>query len=156
MEQAGTDLNYFDPDTKQKFVPHVIEPTFGLTRSVLMVLLSAYHEDVAKDADGKEEKRIVLRLKKEIAPFRAAVFPLQNKLEAKAMEVWEFIKGVGRIDFDTSGSIGKRYRRHDEIGTPYCITIDFETAETGTVTIRDRDSMVQERVKIEALKERLA
>lgn len=148
MEKSGVDLTYHDPFTEEKFIPHVVEPTFGLSRSVLMVLLSAYHEE---EVEG--EKRIVLKLKNQIAPYNIAVLPLVNKLNDKAMEVWDMLRTSFKTDFDTSGSIGKRYRRHDEIGTPYCLTIDYDTVEKdNSVTIRDRDSMEQERVKIENLK----
>ena len=155
-KHSGKELKYLDPETNDKFVPHVLEPTFGLTRSVLMVLLSAYDEDTAKNDKGEEETRVVLRLPKHLAPFKAAVFPLVNKLNEKGREVWESVKHLGNIDFDTSGTIGKRYRRHDEIGTPYCVTVDFQTLEDGTVTIRDRDTMKQERVKVENLKSTLS
>lgn len=156
QEQSGKDLTYTDPETNEKFIPHVVEPTFGLSRTVLMVLFSAYHEEEVPDAKGEDAKRIVLKLKPELAPFRAAVFPLQKDLNDKAREVWEKLRELGNIDFDTSGSIGKRYRRHDEIGTPVCITIDFDTEKDNTVTIRDRDTMQQTRVKIEELPSKLA
>jgi glycyl-tRNA synthetase len=154
MEKSGVDLTYTDPYTKEKFIPHVVEPTFGLTRSVLMVLLSAYDEEMVKGEDGKEEMRVILHINKNIAPYKVAVLPLVNKLNDKAAEVWEGLKDAFETDFDTTGSIGKRYRRQDEIGTPYCVTIDFETIEKDdSVTIRDRDSMKQERVKIKDLKD---
>ncbi|MBN1258540.1 glycine--tRNA ligase [Candidatus Peregrinibacteria bacterium] len=148
IEKTGKDLTYFDPDTNEKLVPHVIEPTFGLTRSVLMVLLSAYDEDKAPDSEGKEEARVVLRLHKNIAPFKAAILPLSNKLNEDAKKVWEKIAPHMTADFDTTGSIGKRYRRQDEIGTPYCVTFDFDSQKDDSVTIRDRDTMKQDRVKI--------
>lgn len=148
MEKSGTDLSYLDPYTREKYIPHVIEPTFGLTRSVLMVLLSAYHEEIVPGENG-EETRVVLKLKKNIAPFSVAVLPLVNKLNDKAQEVWEKLKSNFNTDYDVTGSIGKRYRRQDEIGTPYCVTVDFETIEKDdSVTIRDRDTMEQQRVKI--------
>ncbi|HMR01275.1 MAG TPA: His/Gly/Thr/Pro-type tRNA ligase C-terminal domain-containing protein, partial [Candidatus Gracilibacteria bacterium] len=150
-EKSGTDLSYMDPYTNEKYIPHAVEPTFGLSRSVLMVLLSAYTEETIKTDKG-EETRIVLKLKKNIAPFSAAVLPLVNKLTDEANKVWEILKDDFNIDFDTTGSIGKRYRRQDEIGTPYCITIDFDTVEKDkSVTIRDRDTMEQERVKVDSL-----
>ncbi|MCA9374031.1 MAG: glycine--tRNA ligase [Candidatus Gracilibacteria bacterium] len=150
-EKSGTDLSYMDPYTNEKYIPHAVEPTFGLSRSVLMVLLSAYTEETVKTDKG-EETRTVLKLKKNIAPFSAAVLPLVNKLTDEANKVWESLKDDFNIDFDTTGSIGKRYRRQDEIGTPYCITIDFDTVEKDkSVTIRDRDTMEQERIKIENL-----
>lgn len=155
-EKSGTDLSYLDPYTNEKYIPHAVEPTFGLSRSVLMVLLSAYTEETVKTDKG-EETRTVLKLKKNIAPFKAAVLPLVNKLTDDANKVWESIKDDFNVDFDTSGSIGKRYRRQDEIGTPFCITVDFDTIEKDqSVTIRDRDTMEQERVKIDNLKQYLS
>lgn len=156
QEHSGKDLQYFDPETNEKFVPHVIEPTFGLTRSVLMVLLSAYEEETVKDAKGNAETRVVLKLNKNIAPFKVAVLPLVNKLNDKAKELWGKLSPHFSTDFDTTGSIGKRYRRQDEIGTPYCITFDFDSLEDNSVTVRDRDTMEQERVKINKLQEYLA
>jgi len=141
---------YEDPETKEKFYPHVIEPTFGLGRSVLVTLLEAYCE---------EKERIVLKLKPNLAPYKVAVFPLlRNKPELvkKAREVYRMLKnpsaGSGRggfnVAFDDRGNIGKRYYSQDEIGTPFCITIDFDTLKDDTVTVRDRDTMKQERIKI--------
>ena len=133
-------------------MPHVIEPTFGLGRLLLVVLLEAYTED---ELGG--EKRVYLKLNKNIAPVRAAVFPLlKNKPElvSKAREVYAMLKkDISNIEFDDNGNIGKRYRRQDEIGTPCCITIDFDTLEDDTVTLRDRDSGDQKRIKIADLKE---
>lgn len=146
IEKSGEKLEYFDPETNEKFVPHVIEPTFGLTRSVLMVLLSAYDEEKVGD-----ETRVVLHLNKNIAPFKVAVLPLQNKLNEEAKKVWEKLAPHFATDFDTTGSIGKRYRRQDEIGTPYCVTFDFDSLDDKAVTVRDRDTMKQERVKIDKL-----
>lgn len=146
MEKSGKDMSYRDPETNEKYVPHVVEPTFGLTRSVLMVLLSAYDEE---EVEG--ETRVVLRLKPEIAPVKVAVLPLSNKLNDDARKVFDEVKGCFAAEFDTTGSIGKRYRRQDEIGTPYCVTFDFDSLEEGSVTVRDRDSMKQERVKVEEL-----
>lgn len=152
MQKSGEDLTYLDPYTNERFIPHVIEPTFGLTRSVLMVLLSAYDEETVPSANGTEETRVVLRLKPHIAPYTLAVLPLVNKLNDEALKVWEMLKDHFAVDFDTSGTIGKRYRRQDEIGTPYCITVDFDTIEKDqSVTIRDRDTMEQVRVKIKDL-----
>ncbi len=148
IEKSGEKLDYFDPETNEKFVPHVIEPTFGLNRSVLMVLLSAYEEEQVGD-----ETRVVLHLNKNIAPFKAAVLPLQNKLSKEAKKVWEKLAPHFSTDFDVTGSIGKRYRRQDEIGTPYCVTFDFDSLDDKAVTVRDRDTMKQERVKIDKLNE---
>lgn len=151
MEKSGKDLQYFDPKTNEKYIPHVVEPTFGLTRTLLMVLLSAYHEEEVESADGEKETRVVLKFKPAVAPYKAAVLPLQNKLKDDAQKVWDILSEHMNVDFDTSGSIGKRYRRQDEIGTPFCITYDFDSQDDNSVTIRDRDTMEQERVKITEL-----
>lgn len=147
-------LDYFDENTEERFVPHVIEPSLGVDRTLLAVLLSAYTED---ELGG--ERRIYLKLNKNIAPVRAAVFPLlKNKpqLVSKAKEVYtELKKEFSNVEFDDNGNIGKRYRRQDEIGTPFCITVDFDTLENETVTLRDRDTAEQKRVKIEHLKENI-
>ncbi|MBD3269905.1 glycine--tRNA ligase [Candidatus Peregrinibacteria bacterium] len=147
-EKSGVDLNYTDPYTDRKFIPHVIEPTFGLSRTFLMVLLSAYTEEQIQDSEGNEEKRIVLKLNKKIAPYKAAVLPLTNKLNSQAEQVFNQLIKDFSVEFDISGSIGKRYRRQDEIGTPFCITFDFDSIDDNAVTVRDRDSMRQERIKI--------
>ncbi len=149
-EVSRTDLSYFDQQTGERFIPHVIEPSLGLERTVLAVLTSAYHED---EMNG--EKRVFLKLPKEIAPYQFAVSPLlKNKPElvALAREIYENLKSKGvRVIFDDNGNIGKRYRRQDEIGTPSCITVDFDSLEDQTVTLRDRDTGEQKRVKIEDL-----
>lgn len=164
MEKSGEDLQYTDPDDATvKFVPHVIEPTFGLSRFTLMVLLEAYDEETLE----KDDTRTVLHLHPRIAPIQVAVLPLSKKehLIAKAQELYKKIiqETDLRVDFDVTGSIGKRYRRQDEIGTPKCITVDFGTlgedaaqGERETVTIRDRDTLKQERVNIEQLIKRLS
>jgi len=143
---SGVDMSYFDEEKKEKFIPHVIEPTFGNGRTILVVLLSAYRED---EMNG--EKRIYLALKPSVAPIKVAVFPLlKNKpqLVEKAREIYKDLKKeFGAVEFDDNGNIGKRYRRQDEIGTPFCITIDFDTLEKDqTVTVRDRDTGKQERI----------
>ena len=152
-------LDYFDEEAGKRFVPHVVEPSLGVDRTMLAVLLSAYTED---ELDG--EPRTYLKLNKNIAPVRAAVFPLlKNKPElvSKAREVYENLKlearskQLGAAVFDDNGNIGKRYRRQDEIGTPFCITIDFETLEDDTVTLRDRDTGGQERISISDLVSKL-
>lgn len=149
-EVSKVDLSYFDEEKRERFIPHVIEPSFGLERTLLAILASAYSED---EVNG--ETRVFLKLKPEIAPYQYAVFPLlKNKpdLVSKAKEVYEILKNKGaRVMFDDNGNIGKRYRRQDEIGTPHCITIDFDTLEDNTVTVRDRDTGEQKRVKIEEL-----
>ena len=149
---SGANLEYLDEDTKEKFIPHVLEPTFGLGRHVLAVMTKAYTED---EMDG--EKRVVMRFPALLAPIKAAVFPLlKNKPElvAKARAVYESLKmKVPQVAYDDNGNVGKRYRRQDEIGTPYCITIDFDTLGekpelADTVTLRDRDTGKQERLSI--------
>ncbi|MCX6716314.1 MAG: glycine--tRNA ligase [Candidatus Taylorbacteria bacterium] len=151
---SGVDLAYFDEANKERFVPHCIEPSFGLDRTVLAVLSDAYSED---EMSGEGEKRVFMKFSPRVAPIKVAVFPLlKNKpnLVEKAREVFLNLKKVhgAGIMFDDNGNIGKRYRRQDEIGTPFCITVDFETVEKGTgVTVRDRDSGKQERIMIEEL-----
>ncbi|MBI4117924.1 MAG: glycine--tRNA ligase [Parcubacteria group bacterium] len=146
-EASGVDLSYTDPVSGEKFIPHVIEPTFGLGRTVLAVLLSAYQEDGVGD-----DTRTYLKLHPAIAPVKAAIFPLlRNKPElvAKAREVFTSIKKqIPQVAWDDNGNIGKRYRRQDEIGTPWCVTIDFDTLEDDTVTVRNRDTGEQQRIKI--------
>ncbi|MBS3904514.1 MAG: glycine--tRNA ligase [Simkania sp.] len=143
-EFAKVNLEYTDPKTQEKYLPHVIEPTFGLDRTFLAILCDAYALETLDNGDT----RTVLRLSPKIAPVKAAVFPLMKKepLVAKARPIFEQLRQRWAIDYDDSGAIGKRYRRHDEIGTPLCITIDFQTLEDDTVTIRHRDSMQQERI----------
>ena len=155
---SGQELSYLDPKTNEKFVPHVIEPTWGVDRTLLAVLVSAYTEEEVKGADGKLETRVVLRLPKDLAPYQVAVLPLSKKEELfkVAEEVAQELRGSFSINYDVTQSIGRRYRRQDEIGTPYCVTVDFESLEDQSVTVRDRDSMKQERVKITELKSYLA
>ncbi len=149
---SGKELSYLDPETNEKFVPHVIEPTFGVDRTVLAVLASAYKEE-----EVKGEKRVVLAFPAHLAPYQAAVLPLMKKPEltevAKAI-VGE-LSGHMSVEYDETQSIGKRYRRQDEIGTPFCITVDYDSLEDKSVTVRDRDSMAQERIAIEKLSEYL-
>lgn len=160
---SGQELRYLDAETNEKVRPHVIEPAFGADRAMLAILLSAYEEQEVKEGDV----RTVLHLKPAIAPVQVAVFPLlKNKPElvAKAREIYDALRQNFRCEFDDNGNVGKRYRRQDEIGTPYCVTVDFDTlgqgdpstssgqaSLEGTVTVRDRDTMEQERVKIEEL-----
>ncbi|MEK7598567.1 MAG: glycine--tRNA ligase [Patescibacteria group bacterium] len=154
IKHSGADLTYVD-EKGNKYVPHCIEPSFGLTRTLLAVLAEVYMEETIKDTNGKEEVRTVMKFKPELAPIKIAVFPLvKNKPElvAKARETYESLKPFYMCEFDDNGNIGKRYRRQDEIGTPYCITVDYDTLEKGDVTVRDRDTMKQDRVKIEELK----
>ena len=142
-------LEYFDQETNEKYIPYVIEPSLGADRAVLAFLCNAYDEEVV-DAE-KNDSRVVLRLHPAIAPFKAAILPLSKKLSDNAMEICTTLSKKFMVDFDDTGSIGKRYRRQDEVGTPFCITYDFESVEDGCVTVRDRDTMLQERVKIEEL-----
>ncbi|MBU2219817.1 glycine--tRNA ligase [Patescibacteria group bacterium] len=148
---SGQNLEYFDEVTKQRFLPHVIEPTFGIERTMLALLAGAYQEETMKDG----EKRVVLKLKPNVAPYKVAVFPLlanKDNLVAKAREIYKELKKDFNCVWDERGNIGKRYRAQDEIGTPYCVTVDFDSLEKGDVTVRDRDSMEQERVNISELK----
>ena len=149
MEHSKQDLSYQDPETHEKYVPYVIEPSLGADRVVLAFLCNAYDEEEIAEGDT----RTVLHLHPAIAPYKAAVLPLSKKLSEKADEVYQKISKKFMCDYDEAGSIGKRYRREDEIGTPYCITVDFDTLEDESVTIRDRDTMEQIRVKIDELED---
>ncbi len=148
MDHSKQDLSYLDPETNEKYIPYVIEPSLGADRVVLAFLCNAYDEEEIAEGDT----RIVLHLHPALAPYKVAVLPLSKKLSDKAIEVYDDLAKHFMCDYDEAGSIGKRYRREDEIGTPYCVTIDFETLEDGCVTIRDRDTMEQERIKIEDLR----
>ncbi len=141
------DLSYLDPETNEKYIPYCVEPSLGCDRVALAFLCNAYNEEEIAEGDV----RTVLKLHPALAPFKVAVLPLSKKLSPKAEEVYTMLSKKFMCDYDEAGSIGKRYRREDEIGTPYCITIDFDTLEDDTVTIRDRDTMEQERVKISDL-----
>ena len=155
---SGADLTYTDPETGEKFVPHVVEPSMGLERTVLVTLLAAYHEEDAPTAEeGETDKRVVLKLPKHIAPIKVAVLPLSKKEElAKlALPIAQELRQYLVVEYDDTQSIGRRYRRQDEIGTPYCVTVDFDTLEDKAVTVRDRDTMKQERIKIAELIEYL-
>jgi glycyl-tRNA synthetase len=160
QKASGKPLEYFDEETKQKFIPHVVEPSAGVDRTVLALICEAYDEDTAPDDKGKQETRIVLRFSPRIAPIKCAVFPLlKNKepLVAKAREIVKLLRPHMNVFYDETGAIGRRYRRQDEIGTPFGVTVDFDTlGEKGeelrdTVTLRERDSMKQERVRISEL-----
>ncbi len=149
-EHSGQDLSYFDEQTREKYLPHVIEPSLGVDRTVLAVLASAYCEETLENG----EVRIVLKLKPRVAPYKIAIFPLlKNKPEIvkKARDLFLELKVNFTVFWDERGNIGKRYRYQDEIGTPYCVTVDFDTLEDETVTVRDRDTMEQKRVKISDL-----
>ena len=156
QNSSGQDLKYLDPETNEKFLPFVIEPTLGIERLVMAVLFDAYEKMGEKGEEGdknREEGEVVLRLNPKLAPVKAAVLPLVKKggLAEKAKEIYQDLKKNWFVDFDESGSIGRRYRRQDEIGTPWCVTVDFQTLEDQKVTIRDRDTMKQERIKIEKI-----
>jgi glycyl-tRNA synthetase len=150
-KHSGTDLSYFDQEKNERWVPYVIEPAAGLTRAVLAFLLDAYAEDEAPNAKGKLEKRTVLRIDKRLSPIKAAVLPLSRNadLSPVARDLAAQLRKHWNVDFDDAQAIGRRYRRQDEIGTPYCVTVDFETLDDRAVTIRDRDSMSQERVALD-------
>ncbi|MBR2742812.1 MAG: glycine--tRNA ligase [Clostridia bacterium] len=147
QEFSGESMEYFDPATNEKYIPYVIEPSLGADRVALAFLIDAYDEEEVSEGDV----RVVLRLHPALAPFKAAVLPLSKKLSDKATAVFETLSREFSVDYDETGSIGKRYRRQDEIGTPYCITYDFESEEDGCVTVRERDSMEQVRIKIDEL-----
>ena len=147
-EHSGADLSYFDQDTGERWTPYVIEPAAGLTRSMMAFLLDAYDEDEAPNAKGGVDKRIVLRLDPRLAPVKVAVLPLSRNadLSPKARDLAAELRRTGTSTSTTRGAIGRRYRRQDEIGTPFCVTVDFDTLEDQAVTIRERDSMTQERI----------
>ena len=151
-QHSGEDLTYFDQTTNSRFLPHVIEPTFGVDRTFLVLLLDAYDEEQTVDVNGKPDTRVVLRLHPRVAPYKAAVLPLAKKPELTAV-AWDLFHQIeaetgALIDYDETANIGKRYRRQDEIGTPYCVTVDFDTLDDQAVTVRDRDSMAQERIAL--------
>lgn len=151
MKYSGTDLAYTDPISNEKYIPNIVETSGGVTRTFLYLLLDAYEEEDL----GNGNTRTVLKIHKDIAAYRAAIFPLVGNKEEivnKSREVFDLLSDSFKVVWDGRGNIGKRYRYQDEIGTPYCITIDYETLENGTVTVRDRDTMEQQRVKIEDLK----
>ena len=148
MEHSKQDLSYQDPETNEKFIPYVIEPSLGCDRAALAILCNAYEEEDL----GEGDSRVVLHLHPTLAPYKVAILPLSKKLSEKSQEVYEMLSKDFMCDYDEAGSIVKRYRREDEIGTPYCVTVDFDTLEDGKVTVRDRDTMEQERVAIADLK----
>ena len=156
IKTSGKSLEYFDPETNEKYVPYVIEPSLGVERLFLSIVTEAYDEEeivsVDKNGNEKKEVRTVMHFHPALAPFKACVLPLVKKLTPKALEVYEMLSKKFVVDFDETGTIGKRYRRQDEIGTPFCITYDFDTLEKDNcVTVRDRDTMEQERVNINDL-----
>ena len=147
MEFSKQDLTYLDPDANEKYIPNVIEPSVGCDRAALAFLCNSYEEEEISEGDI----RTVLHLHPALAPYKAAILPLSKKLSEKALEIYEALSKEFMCDYDEAGSIGKRYRREDEIGTPFSITIDFETEKDGCVTVRDRDTMEQVRIKIEEI-----
>ncbi|WP_343992913.1 glycine--tRNA ligase [Terrabacter terrae] len=157
-QHSGTELVYFDQQTGEKYTPYVIEPAAGLSRSLMTFLVDAYSEDEAPNTKGGVDKRVVLRLDPRLAPVKAAVLPLSRNtdLSPKARDLAAQLRRHWNVDFDDAGAIGKRYRRHDEIGTPYCITVDFDTLEDHAVTIRERDTMAQERIALDQVEGYLA
>ncbi len=159
QQMSGQDLTYQDPETNEKFLPHVIEPTFGIDRMLLVCLLEAYREEAAPTAnEGETETRIVMKFPKHLAPIKVAILPLSKKeeLSSVAKDLAKDLRKHFTVDYDETQSIGKRYRRQDEIGTPYCVTVDFDSLEDKKVTVRDRDTMEQERIAIAELSEYLA
>jgi glycyl-tRNA synthetase len=150
---SGQDMSYLDPESGERYIPYVIEPAVGVDRCLLAFLLDAYTQDEAPDAKGNMEKRTLLRLDPRIAPVKVAVLPLSRNadLSPKARDIAARLRKHWNADFDDASAIGRRYRRQDEIGTPYCVTVDFETLEDQAVTVRERDSMQQERVGIDNL-----
>ncbi len=155
---SGADLSYFDQTTSERFTPYVIEPAAGLSRSLMTFLVDAYSEDEAPNTKGGVDKRVVLRLDKRLAPTKVAVLPLSRNadLTPKAKDLAAQLRQRWTIDFDDAGAIGRRYRRQDEIGTPFCVTVDFDTLDDQAVTVRDRDSMAQERVALDQVEAYLA
>lgn len=147
MEHSKQDLSYIDPETNEKFIPYVIEPSVGVDRLLLAMLCNSYElQDL-----GEGDSRVVLHLHPSIAPFKLAILPLSKKLNEKSNEIYDMLSKKFNCDYDESGSIGKRYRREDEIGTPYCVTVDFDTLNDNKVTIRDRDTMEQIRISIDEI-----
>ena len=157
-EHSGVDLSYFDQSKELRWVPYVIEPAAGLTRSLMAFLVDAYYEDEAPNTKGGVDKRTVLRLDRRLAPIKAAVLPLSRneQLSPVARELADRLRQHWNVDFDDAGAIGRRYRRQDEIGTPFCITVDFDTLDDQAVTVRERDTMEQQRIPLEKLEGYLA
>ncbi len=157
-KHSGQDLSYFDQEKNERYVPYVIEPAAGVDRCVLTFMMDAYNEDEAPNAKGKMEKRVVMRLDHRLAPVKVAVLPLSRNtdLSPKAKDLAARLRRNWNVEFDDAGAIGRRYRRQDEIGTPYCVTVDFDTLEDDAVTIRERDTMAQERIGIDQVEAFLA
>ena len=155
INTSGKKLDYLDPDTNERYIPYVIEPSLGVERLFLTVVTEAYDEEDLGTPE-KPDVRTVMRFHPALAPFKAAVLPLSKKLSDKANELYDELMKDFMVDYDEAGSIGKRYRRQDEIGTPFCITVDFDTLEDGCVTVRERDSMAQERISLADVKAYIA
>ena len=157
-EHSGTDLSYFDQSKEERWVPYVIEPAAGLTRSLMAFLVDAYYEDEAPNTKGGVDKRTVLRLDRRLAPIKVAVLPLSRneQLSPVARELADRLRQHWNVDFDDAGAIGRRYRRQDEIGTPFCVTVDFDTLDDQAVTVRERDTMEQQRIPLSTLEAYLA
>ncbi len=157
-EHSGKDLSYFDQESGQRWTPYVIEPAAGLTRSLMAFLVDAYAEDEAPNTKGGTDKRTVLRLDRRLAPVKAAVLPLSRNadLSPKARDLATALRKNWNVEFDDAGQIGKRYRRQDEIGTPFCITVDFDTLDDDAVTVRERDTMSQQRIALDQVPAYLA
>ena len=150
-EASGVDLSYFDQENNERYIPYVIEPSAGVDRAMLTFMLEAYHVDEAPNAKGKLDKRAVMRFDPRLAPVKAAVLPLSRNadLSPKARDLAAALRKRWNVEFDDAGAIGRRYRRQDEIGTPFCVTVDFDTLEDNAVTVRERDTMSQERVSLD-------
>lgn len=150
-EASGTDLSFFDQENNERYTPYVIEPAAGVDRAMLAFMLDAYREDEAPNAKGKMEKRAVMRLDPRLSPVKAAVLPLSRNaaLSPKARDLAAALRKRWNVEFDDAGAIGRRYRRQDEIGTPFCVTVDFDTLDDNAVTVRERDTMSQERVSLD-------
>ena len=152
QEYSGESMEYYDQETDERFIPYVVEPSLGADRVALAFLVEAYDEEKIDEKDT----RVVMRLHPALAPYKCAVLPLSKKLTERAMPVYRALAKKFMVDFDEAGSIGKRYRRQDEIGTPFCVTVDFDTENDGCVTVRERDSMKQERIALDALEAYIA
>ena len=150
QDHSGVSMEYLDPVTNEKYIPYCVEPSLGADRVALAFLCEAYDEEEIGTPEAPDT-RVVLHLHPALAPVKAAILPLSKKLDEGATEIFDKLSAKFNMEYDNAGSIGKRYRRQDEIGTPFCITYDFESAEDGCVTVRDRDTMEQQRIKIDEL-----
>jgi glycyl-tRNA synthetase len=155
---SGKDLRYFDPETRERFIPHVVEPSAGVDRATLAFLCEAYTEDAVPDTNGKLQERVLMKFHPRLAPVKAAVFPLVKRdgMPDVAKYIYRELKRRWHVVYDEGGSVGRRYRRQDESGTPFCITVDSQTLADQTVTVRDRDTTEQDRVAIKELPDYLS